>query len=148
MLIHQLPKTNELFAVKYTPYANRHYLKDFEKKYKGKQWEFTDISIREDLSRLRVQNNTTQLTDQIDEFKYNDNKWLAKYDFKIAKTNESPKSSGNRCVLFIDNTKNTIDILMIYNKTHLPKNKDETKYIMDEIANNYKDKEIKELLKK
>lgn len=148
MLTHQLPKNNELFSVTYTNYSKRHYLKDFQKKYKGKQWDFTERSFIQDLMRLRMENNTTQSSSQIDELKYNEHEYLAKYDFKIALTNESTKSSGNRCVLYINNIKNIIEILIIYNKTHLPKNKDETKFIMDEIEANFKDKSIKELLKK
>lgn len=148
MLTHQLPKNNQLFLVSFTDYSKRHFLKDFKKKYKGKQWDYTEKSILQDLARLRMQNNTTQSSMQIDELKYDDHCYLAKYDFKIALTNESTKSSGNRCILFIDDINNTIQILMIYNKTDLPKNKDETKYIMDEIASNYNKKEIMELLKK
>lgn len=137
MLIHQLPKDNQLFSVTFSSYSKRHYQKDFQKKYKGKQWDFTEKSIIQDLSRLKMENNLTQSTDQIDEFKFNDNKYLAKYDFKVAQTNESTKSSGNRCVLYIDNVRNTIEILLIYNKTHLPKNKKETSFIMDEIETNF-----------
>lgn len=148
MLTHQLPKNNELFSVTYTNYSKRHHLKDFQKKYKGKQWDFTERSFMQDLMRLRMENNTTQSSNQIDELKYNKHEYLVKYDFKIALTNESTKSSGNRCVLYISDEKNTIEILLIYNKTYLPKNKDETKYIMDEIEANFIDKSIKELLKK
>lgn len=140
MLLHQLPKNNELFLVTYTNYAKRHFLKDFQKKYKGKQWDYTEKSFIQDLRRLRVENNLTQSSSQIDELKYCDHEYLAKYDFKVALTKESTKSSGNRCVLYINDTKNIIEILMIYNKTHLPKNKDESKYIMDEIVFVYKEK--------
>lgn len=147
MLTHRLSNNNELFSVVYTDYSKRHFLKDFEKKYKGKQWDFTEKSIIQDLSRLRIKDNTTQFSNQIDELKYSNHMYLAKYDFKVALTNVSTKSSGNRCVLFIDDEKNTIEILLIYNKTHLPKNKDETKYIMDELSNNFDRKEILELIK-
>jgi len=136
MLTHQLPKNNELFSVTYTSYSIRHYLKDFRKNYKGKQWEYTEKSIIQDLMRLRIEHNTTQFSSQIDELKYYDGEYLAKYDFKIALTNESTKTSGNRCVLYINDKNNIIKILMIYGKTNLPKNKDETKFIMDELENN------------
>lgn len=137
MFLHLLPNSNDLLSVKFASYALKHYLADFKKKYKGKQWDLTELSIKEDLSRLRMINNTTQLSEQIDELKYSNNMWLAKYDFKIAGTKQSTKSSGNRCILFIDNDKNSIDILLIYNKNNLPKNKKETKYIMDVILENY-----------
>ena len=148
MLIHQLINNNELFSVSYTDYSKRHYLKDFQKKYKGKQWDYTEKSIMLDLSRLRMENNTTQSSSQIDELKYNDHKLIAKYDFKIALTNESTKTSGNRCVLYIDEEKSLIKILLIYNKNHLPKNKDETKFIMDEITTNYHNKYDELILRK
>lgn len=137
MLIHQLPNNNELFSVKLIDYSERHYLKKFEKKYKGKQWDYTKKSIIQDLSRLRVKNNTTQSSTQIDELKFDDYEYLAKYDFKVALTKESTKSSGNRCILYINNKTDIIKILMIYNKNDLPKNKDETKFIMDEIEKNF-----------
>lgn len=147
MLIHQLPKNNELFSVAFTDYSKNHYLKNFEKKYKGKQWDYTKKSIIEDLSRLRIECNTTQSSSQIDELKYDDHEYLCKYDFKVALTKESPKTSGNRCILYINNKTDTIKVLLIYNKKDLPKNKDETKFIMDEIENNFKS-EISRLIKK
>lgn len=149
MLTHQLAKNNELFSVTFTNFSERHYLKDFKKNYKGKQWEFTERSIIQDLMRLRMENNTTQFSSQIDELKYDNGEYLAKYDFKIAQTNESTKSSGNRCVIYINNEKSIIKILMIYGKTNLPKNKDETKFIMDELKNNYFEIDsLKNLIKK
>lgn len=145
MFTHLLPNSNKLFSVKFTSYAEKHYLNSFKKKYKGKIWEFTELSIKEDLSRLRTINNTTQKSNQIDELKYNDNTWLAKYDFKIAGSNQSTKASGNRCILYININEDIIEILLIYNKTDIPKNKKETKYIMDEISKNNNSK-LKELI--
>lgn len=145
MLKHLLPKSDKSFSVIFSSYAEKHYLNEFRKKYKGKIWNFTEDSIIEDLSRLRIKNNTTQESSQIDEFNYDNGEWLVKYDFKIAGTNKSPKSSGNRCVLYINNEKDIIKVLLIYAKTNLPKNKNETKFIMDELKNNYGN-EIKKLL--
>lgn len=137
MFTHLLPNSNKLFSVVFAEYAKTHYLNKFIKKYKGKQWDYTEMSIKQDISRLRMVNNTTQNSSQIDELKHKDNYWLAKYDFKIAGTKESTKSSGNRCVLFIDNSIDLIQILLIYNKNDLPKNKKETQYIFSELEDNY-----------
>ena len=145
MFSNLLPVSSILFKVSYKEYAKSHFLKEFEKKYKGKQWEKTESSIFEDLKRLRVKNNTTQQSSQIDELKHKNEYWLFKYDFRIAGSNQSTKSSGNRIVGFIDNTQNQLDILLIYNKNDLPKNKKETKYIEDVISQNYH--EIGELFK-
>ena len=84
-----------------------------------------------------MKNNTTQFSQQIDELKYADDKWIAKYDFKIAGTKVSTKDSGNRRVVFIDNKKDYLEILLIYHKDDIPKNKAETRYIMDVIRDIY-----------
>lgn len=132
---------DEIFGVYFSDYSKKHYLKEFQKKYKGKVWFYTEESIKQDLARLGFQNNTTQRSTQIDELKYKDNNWLAKYDFRIAGSKFSPKDSGNRCVVHIDGNKRIINILMIYNKNNLPKNKGETEYIYDVINKEFKDLE-------
>ena len=137
MFSNLLPVSSVLFNVTYKEYAKSHFLKEFEKKYKGKQWEKTETSFFEDLKRLRVENNTTQQSSQIDQLKHKDQYWLFKYDFRIAGTHQSTKSSGNRIVGFIDNSENKLEILLIYNKIDLPKNKKETQYIEDTISENY-----------
>ena len=139
MFSNLLPVSSILFNVSYKEYAKSHFLKEFEKKYRGKQWEKTESSIFEDLARLRMINNTTQQSSQIDQLKHKDQYWLFKYDFRIAGTNQSTKSSGNRIVGFINNNENKLEILLIYNKTDLPKNKKETQYIEDTISENYQE---------
>lgn len=137
MFINLLPVSFVLFNIVYSDFAKNHFLKEFMKKYKGKQWERTESSFFEDLKRLRVANNKTQHTGQIDELKYVDGYWLFKYDFRIAGTNESPKSSGNRIVGYIDNAHNKIIILFLYAKTDLPKNQGETVFIVNTIKQNF-----------
>lgn len=137
MFSNLLPKNNLLFSISYKDYAKSHFRKDFEKKYKGRQWEKTEISIFEDLSRLSMVNNTTQESSQIDELKHKDSYYVFKYDFRVAGTNESTKSSGNRVVGFIDTSAHKIEILIIYAKSDLPKNKGETAYIEDTLKENY-----------
>lgn len=139
MFTNLLPNSEKLFSVFYEDYAKRHYLNKFQKKYKGKIWDYTEDSIKQDLARLRMKNNTTQRSSQIDELRYKDGKWLAKYDFKIAGSNKSSKTSGNRCVIYIDNEKDLIKILLIYNKNDLPKNTKETSFIFSTLDENYKE---------
>lgn len=133
MFIHRLPLDNNILGFEYTLYAKKHFLNNFKKDYPGKQWALTEESIKNDLSRLKIETNTTQFSSQIDELCYRDNKWIAKYDFAIAGSQTSPKSSGNRCVIYIDNDKQQIKVLLMYGKTDLPKNKGETAYIKDTI---------------
>ena len=139
MFTHLLPTTNNLLSVKYEDFAQRHFRSTFVKKYAPKWWNATERSIFYDLQRLRILGNNTQKTDQLDELKYYDCHWLAKYDFKVAGTKVSKKDSGNRCIIYIDDKLNQLSILMIYHKDNLPKNKSETQYIMDTVQKEYKE---------
>lgn len=138
MFTNLLPISDKLMNVQYKDFAKSHYLKNFMKKYPGIQWKVTEESIKQDLSRLRMRNNKTQFSSQIDQLKYNNYHWLAKYDFRIAKTQESSKSSGNRCVVHIDNLNDLLEILLIYSKTDLPKNMGETAHINEILNSQYK----------
>ena len=139
MLSNNLPSSTTLFSVSYREYAKTHFRKEFEKKYKGVQWEATEKSIFEDLRRLRMPNNKTQYSMQVDELKHKDEYWLIKYDFRIAGTKESTKTSGNRLVAVINNRLNKLEILVIYAKTDLPKNMGETAYLSTLISGIYPD---------
>jgi len=43
MFTHRIFNDNNLFIVEFSDYAKRHYLKRFEKEYKGKQWDITVV---------------------------------------------------------------------------------------------------------
>ena len=137
MFTNLLPSSSILLSVSYRSFAESHYLKSFQKKYKGKQWEKTQNSIFEDLKRLRVTNNKTQRSSQIDELNHLNDYWLFKYDFRVAGTNESSKTSGNRIIGFIDNKFNKLEILIIYGKIDLRKNQSETAFIYETLKSNY-----------
>jgi len=96
-------------------------LKRFEKDYRGRQWDITVESIFQDMARIKISDSDLQRTRQVDELWHKDDYWIFKYDFRIAQTKESTKSSGNRCVAFLDNVINKIVILIIYGKGDLPK---------------------------
>ena len=129
MFTHLIDENNKLIKVSFSEYAKRHFLRNFEKKYRGAQWTITLDSIIVDISRMRVHGNNMQLTQQVDELWHRDNFWVFKYDFAVAKTNKSKKSSGNRCVVFLDAIENSAEILLIYSKDDLPKNMGEQAFI-------------------
>ena len=139
MFTHLLPNSGNLLRVLFSDYSKKHFLKKFEKKYHGRQWDLTEKSICQDLARLRMKDNITQQTQQIDELFHQRDYWIAKYDFRIAGTKQSTKNSGNRCIVFIDNLKNLCEILTIYNKPDLPKNKSETQYIETVLRTEFQD---------
>ena len=106
---------NQKYSVIFDEYAEKHYIKDFEKKYKTR-WEITRQSIIDTLERLANLVETNYL-DVI--CNSNSSSCLAKFDFKIAKTNVSPKTSGNRCILEICNQKPEVRVLLVYCKDHI-----------------------------
>jgi len=139
MFTHQIFNDNSLFAVKFSDYAKRHYLKRFEKDYGGRQWDITVESIFQDMSRIKTSDSDLQKTQQVDELWQKDKYWIFKYDFRVAQTNESTKSSGNRCVAFLDNAVNKIIILLIYGKGDLPKNISEQAFVEQTLNNEFRD---------
>jgi len=139
MFTHRIFNDNNLFVVEFSDYAKRHYLKRFEKEYIGKQWDITVESIFQDLARIKTSDSDLQKTQQVDELWHKDNYWVFKYDFRVAQTKESTKSSGNRCIAFLDNATNKIVILIIYGKGDLPKSIGEQAFIEQTLDKEFHD---------
>jgi len=137
--MHLLYNDNNLFTVKFSDYAKNHYLKRFEKDYRGKQWDITVESIFQDLARIKTSVSDLQRTQQVDELWHKDGYWIFKYDFRVAQTRESTKSSGNRCIAFLDNTANKVEILFIFSKGDLPKNIGEQAFIEQTLIKEFRD---------
>ena len=137
MFTHQLAKDNALFTVTFSDYAKLHYLKRFEKDYRGRQWDVTVESIVQDMSRMKTSDSDLQKTQQTDELWQKDDFWIFKYDFRVAQTKDSTKFSGNRCIAFLDNKANRIEILMIYGKGDLPKNSNEQSFIEQTLSDRF-----------
>jgi len=134
MFTNPLPDSED-YRVFFTAFAERHFMKRFEKDYKGKRWTVTLDSIFQNLKRVY----SMQKTQQVDELKYGKDCKLFKYDFTIAQSGVSPKASGNRCIVFLDTEHHRQDVLMIYGKTDLPKNTGETQFIYKTIEVEFKD---------
>lgn len=132
MFTSQLPD-DEDFRIYFSDYANKHFIKRFAKDYKGKRWLVTHDSIYQDLKRIHA----ITRTQQVDELKKGDGCILFKYDFAVAQTNISPKASGNRCAVFLDIQKKRADVLLVFGKGDLPKNKGETQYIFDTVSSEF-----------
>ena len=137
MFTHLIYNGGGLFTVTFSDYAKRHFLKRFERNYRGKQWDFTLDSIYQELMRLKASDSDLQKTQQVDELWQKDNYWIFKYDFRVAQTKASAKSSGNRCIAFLDNAANTIVITLIYGKGDLPKNIGEQAFIEQTLNNEF-----------
>jgi len=121
------------FKVSFSYFADTHYRKKFRKKYSEKEWEITEKSIVLSLKSAYQLKDT----DRLDCIKFCESYGLFKFDFAVAGTQKSPKQSGNRIILFLDNEKGSIDILLIYHKDDLEKRNSETAAWKKLIQNNY-----------
>jgi hypothetical protein len=123
------------FTVEFSIYSEKHFCKDFFKKYKPKMWLNTKQSINDILER----SYGFLQTDLIDLIKYSNNEDIGifKLDFKVAGTNQSPKSSGNRAVFALNNQTATIKVLLVYSKDHCKKGQSETQWIHEHIKLNF-----------
>ena len=140
MFTHLLPYNDTvLFRIDFSVFLKRYYLKYFEKKYPKKVWDITIESIVQVLSRVRTSVSDLQKTMQVDELWHNNDCWIFKYDFRVAGTKTSTKASGNRVVAFLDLSNNFIEILIIYDKGCLSKNKSETAFIEGIIKEEFPD---------
>jgi len=102
------------YKVRFEPFAERHYVKKFHKNYKDK-WlatERTIITVCERIDNM-LQYNRADLISSSGCYK------LVKLDFAIEGTRVSPKASGNRCILFVDEDSRSVSILLVYSKNEI-----------------------------
>jgi hypothetical protein len=110
------------YLVSYGECADRHYIKNFKKKYKH-QWDITNDAITALCARI----DNLLGTATCDTIKCVDTKVLAKLDFAVAGTKESPKNSGCRAILVVDQEARTVEVLLVYHKHDIEHiNKQET----------------------
>ncbi len=124
---------NDKYVLLVGEYANRHYIKSFEKKYKSawlETWSFIEIMCN------RV--DKYLLTTKVEKIHICDTWYIAKCEFTIAWLNMSPKTSGNRFIAYIDEKNKTIMILLLYAKTDYS-GKNETVWWEQTIKENYKE---------
>ena len=122
------------YYVKFESFTERHYIKSFSKKYKS-SWVETESSIVSFLSRIdTVLGNTTRA--EIVHAK--GCKKIIKLDFKIAGSNESAKTSGNRAVVFVDDNQKECRVLLVYSKNDIS-SPNETQKWQAIIKENYND---------
>ncbi len=103
------------YIVTIEPFADRHFIKTFAKKYKG-AWDFTFSALVREfqsfdviLEKTIAEEITDKKTDVI----------ICKTEFKISGTLESRHASGNRCIVAKHKVANKICVLLVYSKTDL-----------------------------
>lgn len=95
-------------------FAERHYAKTFSKKYKS-SWLTTRNDIDDMCRRIDrvLEFARADLIASIGSYK------LVKLDFAVAGTRTSPKSSGNRCILYVDEETRRVEVLVAYSKNEI-----------------------------
>ena len=106
--------TNEWYTVIITEYAERHFIKPFSKRYKN-TWDKTMNLINEMLSHIDMFIKTSKA----ERIHKSNNCYIAKCEFKIAWSNKSPKMSWNRIIVYVDEDKKEVQILLLYTKTDI-----------------------------
>ncbi len=101
-------------SVQIEGFAERHFINSFEKKYK-KHWSVTLLAIIAELERI----DTLLLTTKAETICHVGDVRIIKTKFKVAGTNESAKTSGNRCIVAWHTDKQFVYVLLVYGKTDL-----------------------------
>ena len=102
------------YRVRFEPFTERHYIKKFQKEYKDK-WlttERTIIAVCERIDNM-LKYNRADLISISGCYK------LVKLDFAVEGTRVSPKASGNRCILFVDEDTREVRVLLVYSKNEI-----------------------------
>lgn len=120
------------YSVQIKEYAKRHFIKSFEKKYNS-QWSITLKSIIFELERV----DNFLKTDRVEIIYDSSDIKILKTKFRIAKSKESAKSSGNRCIVAWHMKDRFVAVLLVYNKVDLSSKNKETDEWKRIIKDNY-----------
>jgi hypothetical protein len=102
------------YRVEFEPFTERYYIKKFKKNYKDK-WLATERTIIAVCERI----DNMLLYSRADLISVSGCYKLVKLDFAVEGTRISPKASGNRCILFIDEDTRLVKILLVYSKNEI-----------------------------
>lgn len=119
------------YSVQIEKFAERHFIKSFEKKYKT-HWDITLRAITAELERIDM----LLLTDRAETICDVDGVKIIKTKFRVFGTKESAKTSGNRCITAWHKERQFVSLLLVYGKTDLSDH-NETAEWQRIIKNNY-----------
>lgn len=111
------------YSVQIEGFAETHFIKSFEKKYKT-HWDFTLRAIVAELERI----DTLLLTSRAETICDAGDIKIIKTKFRMAGTTESAKTSGNRCIVAWHKEKQFVSILLVYAKTDITGDKETVKW--------------------
>lgn len=102
------------YEVTFEPFAERHFIKTFEKKYQG-AWERTRKSLCLEFTFVELLFSKSTAEVIVDSEKVR----ICKTEFRIAGTQVSRHGSGNRCIIAIHKEENKVCVLLVYHKNDL-----------------------------
>lgn len=102
------------YSVQIEDFAERHFIKSFQRKYKI-HWDITLRAITAELERIDMLLKTDRAETVCDMGGVK----IIKTKFKVVKTKESAKTSGNRCIVAWHQDKQFVYVLLVYGKTDL-----------------------------
>ena len=102
------------YSVNIEKYAERHFIKSFEKKY-HRAWDITIEALIRELQSFDVLLTRT-IAEVIIETSHIK---ICKVEFKIAGTNQPRRGSGNRCIAAVHKDTGIINVLLIYHKNDI-----------------------------
>ena len=100
-------------------FAERHFIKDFAKKYKG-AWDTTLKGLLLEFTYVDFLFDKS-IAETICVSGDNDTK-ICKTEFKIAGTEVSRHASGNRCIIAVHQSACVVHVLLVYHKGHVGEN--------------------------
>lgn len=106
--------TSTQYSVIVWDYAQRHFCKDFAKKYKTAR-DKTMKSIQQTLVRI----DKADLIWWLSVIHAGDSWVIYKYEFKILWDNRSARDSWNRCIVYHHYETNEVMLLLVYHKWHI-----------------------------
>jgi len=119
------------YSVQIEKFAERHFIKSFEKKYKA-HWDVTLRAIIAGLERVDMLINTSRAETICDVGGIR----IIKTEFRVDRTKESARTSGNRCIVAWNEEKRFVSILLVFSKTDIA-NHNETAEWQRLIRENY-----------
>ena len=102
------------YSVNIEKYSERHFIKNFEKKYR-RAWDITINTLIREFQSFNVLLDRS-IAEMITE---NSSIKICKVEFKIAGTNQSRHGSGNRCIVAIHKDISLVKVLLVYHKNNL-----------------------------
>ncbi len=129
------------YSVIFEPFTDRHYIKGFEKKYKN-AWDKTlkSLYIEFTFAELLFEKSIAETISRSSDNTVR----ICKTEFKILGTEKSRHSSGNRCIIAIDQNIGVVRVLLVYAKTDVSTSGNETEWWKKVVKENYP--EYKEIL--